>query len=151
MGQYAELLDGLSLDRWEKSWRDREVEFTNDIQSRAVLLQKWDEGWGVLSETLKSLQEEDLSKTIYIRNQGHSVLDAINRQSAHYPYHIGKLVFLGKMLAQIWTSLSIPKGGSEQYNAQKFTQPKCKAHFTDEYLMSDMPVEKNGLATDSIL
>ncbi|MBD2703339.1 DUF1572 family protein [Spirosoma sp. BT702] len=150
---------GNMLSRWtdflttdgEKSWRDREGEFATDIQSRAELLQKWDEGWRALLNTLQSLREEDLSKTIYIRNQGHTVLEAINRQLAHYPYHIGQLVFLGKMLAQNWTSLSIPRGESGQYNAQKFAQPKRKEHFTDGYLKSDQPIDQNGSTTESTL
>ncbi|MBD2705330.1 DUF1572 family protein [Spirosoma sp. BT702] len=150
---------GNMVSRWtdflttdgEKSWRDREGEFTNDIQSRAELLQKWDEGWRILLDTLQSLREEDLRKTIYIRNQGHTVLEAINRQLAHYPYHIGQLVFLGKMLTQNWTSLSIPRGESGQYNAQKFAQPKRKEHFTTEYVKSDKLIDTNGSTTESTL
>lgn len=136
---------GNMLSRWtdlltsdgEKEWRDRESEFTNDSQSRDELLQKWEEGWRVLLATLTSLREEDLTRTIYIRNQGHSVLEAINRQLAHYSYHIGQLVFLGKMLAENWTSLSIPRGESRHFNAGKFAQPKHKEHFTDAYLKPD--------------
>ena len=136
---------GNMLSRWtdflttdgEKEWRNRESEFTNAIQSRDEVLRKWQEGWRVLLETLTSLRDEDLTKTIYIRNQGHSVLEAINRQLAHYPYHIGQLVFLGKMRATTWTSLSIPRGESRQFNADKFAQPRHKEHFTDAYLKPD--------------
>lgn len=72
---------------------------------------------------------------IYIRKQGHTVIEAINRQLAHYPYHIGQIVFLGKMLAENgWTSLSIPKGNSKEYNADKFAKPKQRGHFTDEFI-----------------
>lgn len=139
---------GNMLSRWtdflttdgEKEWRDRESEFTSDIQSRYELLQKWDEGWHVLLETLKSLREDDLTKIIYIRNQGHSVQEAINRQLAHYPYHIGQLVFLGKMLAKDWTSLSIPRGESKHFNSEKFAQPKHREHFTDAYLKPNQSV-----------
>ena len=84
---------------------------------------------------MNNLKEEDLEKIIYIRNQGHTVMEAVNRQLAHYPYHIGQIVFLGKMLSHDnWKSLSIPKNQSNQYNSEKFAQPKSKTHFTDEYL-----------------
>jgi hypothetical protein len=72
----------------------------------------------VLLDTLRSLNEEDLEKTIYVRHEAHSVLEAINRQLAHYPYHIGQIVFIGKMCAENWSSLTIPKGRSEEYNRQ---------------------------------
>jgi hypothetical protein len=60
-------------------------------------------------------------------------MEAINRQLALYPYHIGQIVFIGKMLSQNWTSLSIPKGSSSSYNAEKFSKPKERNHFTDEF------------------
>ncbi len=133
---------GNMISRWtdflttdgEKEWRNRESEFKNDIQDKAAMLQLWHQGWEVFLNTLKSLQPEDLEKTIYIRNQGHTVMEAINRQLAHYPYHIGQIVYVGKMLAGAWKSLSIPRGGSQQFNAEKFSQPKHNAHFTDEFL-----------------
>ncbi len=66
---------------------------------------------------------------------GHSVMEAINRQLAHYPYHIGQIVCIGKMACETpWTSLSIPKGNSSAYNADKFSQPKRTEHFTNEFL-----------------
>src|SRR3954466_298804 len=120
------------LSRWtdfltsdgEKEWRDRDGEFENDIRTKAELLSKWNEGWKCLLDTLNSLEEEDLEKTIYIRNQGHSVMEAINRQLAHYPYHVGQIVFIGKMAAKKWNSLSIPRGNSKQFNDDKFSKPK---------------------------
>jgi hypothetical protein len=75
-----------------------------------------------------------LDTIIYIRNQGHTVMEAINRQLAHYPYHVGQIVFIGKMAAEKWDSLSIPKGNSREYNAEKFAKPKRREHFTDEIL-----------------
>lgn len=134
---------GNMLSRWtdfltsdgEKEWRKRDAEFENDIKNKEDLLLKWNEGWNCLFNTLNNLQEEDLAKTIYIRNQGHTVMEAINRQLAHYPYHIGQIVFLGKMMCnENWQSLSIPKGNSQIYNAEKFSSPKKHKHFTDEYL-----------------
>lgn len=138
-------MSGNMLSRWtdfltsdgEKEWRNRDAEFDNDVSSREELMQKWNDGWNCLFRALTSLTSADLEKIIFIRNQGHTVTEAINRQLAHYPYHIGQIVFIGKMLAQNgWTSLSIPKGNSQTYNAEKFSRPKENAHFTDEFLKS---------------
>lgn len=129
---------GNMLSRWtdflttdgEKEWRQRDAEFENYLENKAQLLTKWNEGWACLFKALNMLTEADLNKTIFIRNQGHTVLEAINRQLAH---HVGQIVFIGKMLRnKEWTSLSIPKGESVAYNANKFSQPKHKANFTDE-------------------
>ena len=134
---------GNMLSRWtdflnsdgEKEWRNRDSEFENTIQSKQEMISKWEEGWNCLFDTLNSLKEEDLYKIIYIRNQGHTVMEAINRQLAHYPYHVGQIVYLGKMLSKnAWQSLSIPKGNSQIYNSEKFSKPKVKTHFTDEIL-----------------
>jgi hypothetical protein len=136
-------LSGNMLSRWtdfltsdgEKDWRHRDAEFDNDITSKEDLIKKWNEGWDCLFEALNSLQEADFSKTIYIRNQGHSVTEAINRQLAHYPYHVGQMVFIGKMICnENWTSLSIPRGNSNTYNAEKFAKEKHHEHFTEEFL-----------------
>ena len=131
---------GNMLSRWtdflnsdgEKEWRNRDAEFENDISTREELLQKWNEGWACLFNALRPLQQEDLSKIIYIRNMGHTVTDAINRQLAHYAYHVGQIVYIARMRAKDWKSLSIPKGQSQQYNKEKFAKPKRKEHFTDE-------------------
>ncbi|MBO0935520.1 DUF1572 family protein [Fibrella sp. HMF5335] len=136
---------GNMLSRWtdflttdgEKTWRDRDAEFENTLHTRAEVMQRWHEGWTVLLDTLHSLTEDDLDKTIYIRHQGHTVREAIDRQLAHYPYHVGQLVMLGKMLTTNWVSLSIPKGASQQYNQDKFSQPPHPEHFTAEYLKPD--------------
>lgn len=136
-------LSGNMLSRWtdifssdgEKEWRNRDSEFENDIHSKAAVIEVWNKGWNCLFETIDNLKVEDLDKIIYIRNQGHTVTEAINRQLAHYPYHIGQMVFIGKMLCnEKWVSLSIPKGKSTTYNADKFAKPKQKKHFTDDYL-----------------
>jgi hypothetical protein len=127
-------IDFLTTDG-EKEWRNRDDEFVNDISSKEELLAKWNEGWQCLFDAIKPLSEIDLHQIIYIRNQGHTVTEAINRQLAHYPYHIGQIVSIGKMLCnENWKSLSIPKGQSKTYNEDKFSQSKKKAHFTDEYL-----------------
>ena len=128
-------LSGNMLSRWtdflitdgEKEWRNRDAEFDNDISTRQELLDKWEEGWKCLFAALNSLTTDDLQKEIYIRNQGHSVTEAINRQLAHYPYHIGQIVFIGKMACgNNWTSLSILKGSSNLYNSEKFSKPNTK-------------------------
>ena len=136
-------LHGNMMSRWtdfltsdgEKEWRKRDAEFEIDMQTPEQIIELWKQGWDCFFDTLNSLTLDDLSKTIYIRNQGHTVVEAINRQLAHYPYHIGQMVFIGKMIQNgEWNSLSIHKGKSSNYNADKFTQPKQKTHFTDEYL-----------------
>lgn len=136
-------LYGNMLSRWtdflttdgEKETRNRDAEFENDYSTRQELMDKWEEGWKCLFNALNSLTLDDLQKEIYIRNEGHSVIEAINRQLAHYPYHIGQIVFIGKMAANNnWNSLSIPKGNSNIYNSDKFSKPKHRGHFTDEYL-----------------
>jgi hypothetical protein len=134
---------GNMMSRWtdfftsdgEKEWRNRDAEFEEKVKTRGELVQKWNEGWDCLFGVLKNMKEEDLTRIIYIRNQGHTAMEAINRQLAHYPYHVGQIVYLGKMFAgSNWKSLSIPRNQSKEYNSEKFSQPKSKAHFTDEFL-----------------
>jgi hypothetical protein len=134
---------GNMLSRWtdflttdgEKTWRNREAEFEADIQTKAELLEKWEAGWACLFEALESVNAENFDKIIYIRNQGHTITEAINRQLAHYAYHVGQIVFVGRMVQnENWQSLSIPKGKSANYNAEKFAQEKKRGHFTDEFL-----------------
>jgi hypothetical protein len=136
-------LHGNMLSRWtdflttdgEKEWRNRDGEFENDLTTKEGVVKLWEEGWKCFLDTLKTLKEDDLEKIIYIRNQGHTVLEAINRQLAHYPYHVGQIVFIGKMiLNEKWQSLSIPRGNSNAFNAEKFSKEKNRAHFTDEFL-----------------
>jgi hypothetical protein len=125
---------GNMLSRWtdflntdgEKDWRNRDAEFDNDIVSRQDMLDKWEEGWAVLLNTLRGLSDADLERSVYIRNEEHSVTDAINRQLAHYPYHIGQIVYIGKLAAMQWHSLTIARGGSKSFNEKKFSQPKHK-------------------------
>ncbi|TDN40303.1 DUF1572 domain-containing protein [Hymenobacter sp. UV11] len=143
MASIVKHLWGNMLSRWtdflasdgEKPWRAREAEFDNDLTTRAAVLAQWEAGWQCLFAALDELAEADLGRTIYIRNQGHTVLEAINRQLAHYPYHVGQLVLLGKLLqGEAWQSLSIPRGDSVAYNAEKFARPPHQEHFTDEKL-----------------
>lgn len=109
----------------EKKWRNRDKEFENDFKTREELMAKWTEGWSCVFEALDLLTGEDLEKIVFIRNEKHSVIEALNRQLTHYAYHVGQIIFLGKMICdQTWKSLSIPKDHSEQFNAGKFSTPK---------------------------
>ncbi|MGJ8660516.1 MAG: DUF1572 family protein [Bacteroidota bacterium] len=139
-------LHGNMMSRWtdffttdgEKEWRKRDGEFENDINTREGMLKLWNEGWACLFRVLNDLSEDDLQKEIFIRNQGHTVADAIFRQLAHYSYHVGQIVYVGKMISTSpWASLSIPKGETAAYNAEKFAQPKQTKHFTDEFLKGE--------------
>lgn len=132
---------GNMLSRWtnfltedgEKDWRDREGEFETTIKTREEMMEKWEEGWKCFFDAINSLKEDDLQLTVYIRNEGHTVIDAIHRQHAHYSYHIGQIVYLAKMIkGEDWKSLSIPKGGSEEYNKEKFSENKGDRLFTDQ-------------------
>ena len=134
-------LHGNMLSRWtdfltsdgEKTWRKRDEEFLNDIANKEELIKKWEEGWACLFEAIKPLTEDKLETEVFIRNMGHSVVEAINRQLAHYAYHVGQIVFVGKIIQnQNWVSLSIPKGNSKAYNQEKFSKPKRTEHFTDD-------------------
>ncbi|MCW3071212.1 MAG: hypothetical protein JWO44_1102 [Bacteroidetes bacterium] len=136
-------LSGNMLSRWtdflttdgEKEWRHRDSEFENENMPKEAVTESWEKGWKCLFDALNSLGENDLSTIIYIRNQGHTVMEAINRQLAHYPYHIGQIVFIGKMiLDESWQSLSIPRGKSTAFNAEKFSKEKHREHFTEEFL-----------------
>jgi hypothetical protein len=120
-------MHGNMMSRWtnfltedgEKEWRTRDAEFEVHPLSRQELLTLWNEGWTVLLNTLSSIKEEDLGKTVTIRSQPLSVTDAILRQLAHYSYHVGQIVFLARWIkGSGWHSLSIPKGGSNAYNQE---------------------------------
>lgn len=117
----------------EKPWRDRDAEFTNPFGSKAELMECWNKGWECLIRALDQLTEADLERIVYIRNDGHTVTEAINRQLAHYPYHIGQLVFIAKMLQNDnWKTLSIARNRSNDYNDRKFSQEKDRRHFTED-------------------
>ncbi len=114
-------LAGNMLSRWtnfltedgEKKWRQRDMEFVDSFTSKDELIKSWNNGWNCLFDALKSISDNDLDRIIYIRNEGHMVIEAINRQLAHYSYHVGQIVFLGKLIkGKHWQSLSIPKGDS---------------------------------------
>ena len=126
---------GNMLSRWtnfltedgEKSWRQRDDEFTVHQYSKTELIRIWEEGWKCFMDALATLKEDDLLKTVTIRNESLTVTDAINRQLAHYPYHVGQITYIGRMIrASEWKSLSIPKGGSANYNQNSAIKDPAK-------------------------
>ncbi|MGK2862045.1 MAG: DUF1572 family protein [Chitinophagaceae bacterium] len=119
-------MHGNMLSRWtnfltedgEKDWRQRDDEFETHSWTKEKLLQLWEEGWQTVFNTLESLNENDLDKTIYIRTKPLFVIEAIHRQLTHYAYHCGQIVMLGKMIkGPEWNTLSIAKGQSGNYNS----------------------------------
>lgn len=101
----------------EKPDRDRDSEFADPPSSRAALLAMWEHGWACLFEALEPLADDELARTVRIRGEAHTVMQAINRQMAHYSYHCGQIVFLAKHLQSAsWISLSIPRACSEDFN-----------------------------------
>ncbi len=136
-------LYGNMLSRWtdfrttdgEKAWRDRDAEFDEQHTDRQGMMDMWSQGWACLFTALESITDADLESVIYIRNEGHTILEAINRQMSHYAYHVGQIVYIAKLCnTGNWQSLSIPRNASRQYNAAKFEQPKTTTHFTNEWL-----------------
>ncbi len=139
-------LHGNMLSRWtnfltedgEKDWRNRDDEFLSSYTYKAEMLNKWEEGWDCLFKALDTINETNKEQLLYVRNMGHTIEEACHRQLAHYAYHVGQIVYVGRMLkADKWKSSSIPKGNSEKYNQEKFSKAKEKQHFTDELLNQD--------------
>ncbi len=136
-------MSGNMLSRWtdflttdgEKPDRNRDTEFEISIQDKANILQKWNEGWNCFFETFNQLESEQLGDIVYIRNEGHTVIEAISRHLAHSAYHIGQIVFYAKQLKEgYWKSLSIPKNKSNDYNAGKFSTEKIIKNYTESEL-----------------
>ncbi len=117
----------------EKEWRNRDDEFINSFTSKEEVIAYWEMGWQCLFEAINSIDEKNQDTIVYIRNHGHTVTEAINRQLCHYSYHVGQIVFLAKLLLDSdWKSLSVAKGTSKEYNADKFSKEKRRTHFTDD-------------------
>jgi len=101
----------------EKPDRNRDTEFEAPPASREAIVKMWDEGWGLVFAALEPLSDADLGRTVMIRSEPHSVMQAINRQIAHYSYHVGQIVFLAKHFqSEQWKSLSVPRKGSADFN-----------------------------------
>ncbi len=106
----------------EKPDRNRDTEFEDAPKTRAALMELWERGWKYVFDALAPLSDEDLSRKITIRTEPHSVMQAINRQVAHYSYHVGQIVYLAKHFAgSKWQSLTIPKKNSAEFNARVAT------------------------------
>lgn len=101
----------------EKPTRNRDSEFVDPPATREALLRDWEEGWGLVFRAIEPLTDSDLTRTITIRGEAHSVMQAINRQLAHYPQHVGQIVLLAKHYAgERWQSLSVPRNKSAEFN-----------------------------------
>lgn len=134
-------MSGNMLSRWtdfltadgEKEWRNRDAEFEVVIQNKDQLIEQWEKGWMCLFKALYSITPDNFNRPVFIRNQKHTIIEAFNRQTTHYAYHVGQIVLLAKMMkGDEWESLSIPKGQSNQFNEEKFGRGQHEGHFTDD-------------------
>lgn len=117
----------------EKEWRNRDLEFDHVIKTKEELLARWNEGWNCLFTALDSVNRDNFDTKVYIRNQAHTIVEAIQRQMAHYAYHIGQIVYIGRMIrGSNWECLSVPKGKSDAFNRKKISRGKHGGHFTDD-------------------
>jgi len=125
IAQIVKHIAGNMRSRWrdfltsdgEKADRNRDSEFVDPPATRAALLEMWDAGWSLMFSALEPLTDADLDRTITIRGEAHSVMQAINRQLAHYTYHIGQIVVIAKHFrGEQWKSLSVPKNKSAEFN-----------------------------------
>lgn len=130
-------MSGNMMSRWtnfltedgEKEWRERDSEFAMHDYNRKQLLELWEKGWSCFINALQLLNESDLLKTVYIRKEPLTVIDAINRQLAHYPHHVGQVLYIGKIIRnESWKSLSIPKGKSTDYNKHEAVKDPAKKY-----------------------
>ena len=125
------------LSRWtnfltedgEKEWRQRDDEFEVHTYNKQQLLELWEKGWACFFTAVEALKKKDLKKTVTIRKEPLTVIDAINRQLAHYPYHVGQIIFLAKIIKnKSWKNLSIPKGDSQTYNSAADVKDPAKKY-----------------------
>jgi len=147
-------LAGNMLSRWtdflttdgEKTERNRDMEFVIEPQtSKSDVMNYWEKGWQRTLETLEALQPEDLLRTVMIRGEPHTVVQSINRQLAHYSYHIGQIVFLAKHFRSAnWKSLSIPKNKSAEFNKYLVQNPEKSEHRFDVTASSNEDGQKDG-------
>ncbi len=135
---------GNMLSRWtnfltedgEKDWRNRDSEFENSFTTKQEIVDFWEKGWKCFFDALEQISDENLHSTIYIRGEMHSVLDAVLRQLAHYPYHIGQIVYIAKMLKnEDWKTLSIARNKSSEFNIEML-----KKQSADEIQENSSPV-----------
>lgn len=128
-------LSGNMKSRWtnfltedgEKSWRNRDSEFENDLKSKEEMLKIWEEGWQILFKALDQITPDNIHQMIFIRGEKLSVIDALLRQLAHYPYHVGQIIFVAKMIKnEEWKTLSIAKNKSEEYHLELLKNQKSE-------------------------
>ncbi|WP_340105154.1 DUF1572 family protein [Rhodohalobacter sp. 8-1] len=134
-------LSGNMISRWtdflttdgEKEWRKRDEEFEPVIKTRDELLTAWEKGWACLFDGFDTIDESNFDTKIYIRNEEHSIIKAVNRQLAHCAYHVGQIVYIAKMIkSDDWKSLSIPKGESSEFNEKKFSKGGHSGSLTND-------------------
>jgi len=125
IAQTVKHMTGNMRSRWtdflntdgEKPDRQRDSEFVDPPATRESILARWEEGWQTVFQALEPLTDADLSRTVFIRGEAHSVMQAINRQIAHYAYHCGQIVLLAKHFrSEEWQSLSVPRNKSGEFN-----------------------------------
>jgi hypothetical protein len=125
IAQTVKHMTGNMRSRWtdflntdgEKPDRQRDSEFVDPPATREKVLERWEEGWQLVFQALEPLTDADLSRTVFIRGEAHSVMQAVNRQIAHYAYHCGQIVLLAKHFrSQEWQSLSVPRNKSGEFN-----------------------------------
>ncbi|MFK5880069.1 MAG: DUF1572 family protein [Flavobacteriaceae bacterium] len=132
---------GNQLSRWtnfktedgEKEWRHRDTEFEGEYASKKEMISAWKKGWNCLFDAINSIKEDELLDLAYIRNEGHTYIEAINRQLSHYSYHVGQIIFVAKMIkSDNWKTISIAKNKSASFNNQKFSEDKSTKYFTED-------------------
>jgi hypothetical protein len=125
IAQTVKHMTGNMRSRWtdflntdgEKPDRQRDSEFVDPPATREKVLERWEEGWQLIFQALEPLTDADLSRTVFIRGEAHSVMQAVNRQIAHYAYHCGQIVLLAKHFrSEEWQSLSVPRNKSGEFN-----------------------------------
>ena len=129
ISQIVKHISGNMLSRWtnflcedgEKPWRHRDTEFEEPFTTKTEMIAAWEKGWQCLFDAIATLNSDNFNRLVKIRNEEHTIVEAINRQLAHYANHVGQIVLLGKMIkGDSWVSLSVPKGESEVFNKEKF-------------------------------
>jgi|SRR5450432_879483 len=119
-GNMLSRFTGFLTSDGEKKWRNRDGEFENEPLTREMLNTRWNAGWDCLFHALNHLSGDDLLISVLIRNEKHTVMEAINRQLTHYASHVGQIIFISKMITDIdWKTLTIPRKGSGEFNAKK--------------------------------
>ncbi len=135
-------LYGNMLSRWtdfltsdgEKEWRNRDQEFELYVKDSSEIRALWNKGWTCLFQALEEAKDSPTDRLVYIRSKGHTIEEAVQRQLAHYAYHVGQLVYVARIASgEDWKSLSIAKGGSEAYNLSANSPGKRKEHFTEQF------------------